>query len=61
MRETSITLTPVGEGRFEVFLNGTKLYDRKEGGEQDFLPSLQALRALKSALQRELEETPARA
>ena len=29
-RETAITLTPSDSGRFEVYLDGKKLYDRKE-------------------------------
>jgi predicted Rdx family selenoprotein len=24
-----VTLTPVGQGRFEIYLNGEQLYDRK--------------------------------
>jgi predicted Rdx family selenoprotein len=24
-----VTLTPVGEGRFEIYLNGEQVYDRK--------------------------------
>ena len=29
-RETAITLTPSDSGRFEVYLDGKKLYDRRE-------------------------------
>ena len=29
-REVGVTLTPVGQGRFEIYLNGEKLYNRKE-------------------------------
>lgn len=50
IRETDITLTPVHEGRFEVYLNGTKLYDRKEAGDKDFLPSLREIGKVKQAL-----------
>jgi predicted Rdx family selenoprotein len=50
IKETDITLTPVHEGRFEVYLNGTKLYDRKEAGEKDFLPSLREIGKVKQAL-----------
>ena len=39
-RETAITLTPSDSGRFEVYLDGKKLYDRKEPGAVDFLPAL---------------------
>ena len=50
IRETDITLTPVHEGRFEVYLNGTKLYDRKAAGDKDFLPSLREIGKVKQAL-----------
>ena len=50
IRETDITLTPVHEGRFEVYVNGKKLYDRKEAGDKDFLPSLREIGKVKQAL-----------
>jgi len=50
IKETDITLTPVHEGRFEVFVNGEKLYDRKEAGDKDFLPSLREIGKVKQAL-----------
>ena len=50
IRETDITLTPVHEGRFEVYLNGEKLYDRKEAGDKDFLPSLREIGKVKQRL-----------
>jgi predicted Rdx family selenoprotein len=50
VRETDITLTPVHEGRFEVYINGEKLYDRKEAGEKDFLPSLREIGKAKQVL-----------
>jgi predicted Rdx family selenoprotein len=50
IRETDITLTPVHEGRFEVYVNGKKLYDRKEAGDKDFLPSLRQIGQVKQAL-----------
>ena len=28
-REVAVTLTPVGEGRFEIYLNGEEIYNRK--------------------------------
>lgn len=58
VRETSIALTPVGEGRFEVYLDGQKLYDRKEAGGDDFLPSLRVIRKVKTALTEALEKVP---
>jgi len=29
-REIGVTLTPVGQGRFEIYLNGEQVYNRKE-------------------------------
>lgn len=54
IHETSITLTPVGEGRFEVYLDGEKVYDRKEAAEGDFYPSLAVLRGIKPKLRARL-------
>jgi hypothetical protein len=59
IRETDITLTPVHEGRFEVYVNGKKLYDRKEAGDKDFLPSLRQIGQVKQALREAIGETPA--
>jgi len=29
-RDVAVTLTPVGEGRFEIYLNGEQIYSRKD-------------------------------
>ena len=29
-REVNVALTPVGQGRFEIYLNGDLMYNRKE-------------------------------
>jgi hypothetical protein len=29
-REVNVALTPVGQGRFEIYLNGDQVYNRKE-------------------------------
>lgn len=50
IKETDITLTPVHEGRFEVYINGEKVYDRKEAGDKDFLPSLREIGKAKQTL-----------
>lgn len=50
IRETDITLTPVHEGRFEIYVNGDKVYDRKEAGDKDFLPSLREIGKAKQVL-----------
>ena len=55
IRETDITLTPVHEGRFEVYVNGTKVYDRKEAGDKDFLPSLREMGKAKQILREAID------
>ena len=57
VRETSIGLTPVSDGRFEVYLDGEKVYDRKEPKEDDFVPSLRVLRKIGLQLKDRLEAT----
>ena len=57
MRETSIALTPVADGRFEVYLDGDKVYDRKEPKEGDFVPTLRVLRKIGLDLKDRLEAT----
>ena len=58
VRETSIALTPVAEGRFEVYLDGEKVYDRKDSKEEDFVPTLRILRKVGLQLKDRLEATP---
>ena len=55
IRATDITLTPVHEGRFEIYLNGKKVYDRKEAGDKDFLPSLREMGKAKAMLKEAIE------
>ena len=59
IREIDITLTPVHEGRFEVYVNGTKVYDRKEAGDKDFLPSLREMGKAKQVLREAIGEPQA--
>ncbi|MBI4312122.1 MAG: hypothetical protein HY681_10120 [Chloroflexi bacterium] len=59
MKETSIILTPASDGRFEVYLDGEKVYDRKEAGEGDFYPGLRALRKVRPLLEERLNKAPA--
>ena len=47
-----ITLTPVGEGRLEVYLDGKKILDRKgEGGKY---PGLDRVREIRTVLREKL-------
>ena len=50
VKETNIQLTPVGGGRFEIYVNGEKVYDRLAPGEKDFYPSLRSQREARKKL-----------
>ena len=59
MRETDITLTPVHGGRLEIYVNGDKVYDRKEAtGAADFYPSLKEMRKAKDVLAEAIAAAP---
>ena len=58
-RETAITLTPSDSGRFEVYLDGKKLYDRKEPGAVDFLPALKEIHKIRETVRELFAEEPA--
>jgi predicted Rdx family selenoprotein len=59
VRETDITLTPVHGGRFEIYVNGTKVYDREDApGAADFYPSLREMRKTKDALAEAIAKGP---
>ena len=51
--DASITLTPRGNGRLEVYVNGEKIFDRKE--EDGKYPDLVRVREMKSTIQGKLE------
>ena len=50
VKETDIQLTPSGGGRFEIYVNGEKVYDRLAPGEKDFYPSLRSQREARKKL-----------
>jgi predicted Rdx family selenoprotein len=59
-RQTDITLTPVHGGRFEIYVNGNKVYDRTEvTGAADFYPSLHEMRNAKDVLVEAIAKAPA--
>ena len=60
-RETAITLTPAEKGRFEVYLDGKKVYDRKEPGAVDFLPALKEIHKIRDAIREVFANAPAAA
>jgi len=60
-RETSITMTPAEKGIFEVYVDGKKLYDRKEPGAVDFLPALKEIHKIRDAIREVFANAPAAA
>ncbi len=57
-RDLALTLTPVAGGRFEVYLNERKLWDRKEAPGRPY-PSLAVVHDLQEIIAGELEALPA--
>jgi len=57
-RDTAITLTPSDSGRFEVYLDGKKLYDRKEPGAIDFLPALREIHKIRDSIKEKFASFP---
>lgn len=57
-RQTDITLTPVHGGRFEIYVNGNKVYDRNEATGADFYPSLHEMREAKGLLAEAIAKAP---
>ena len=55
-RDTGITLTPAEKGRFEVYVDGKKMYDRKEEGAVDFLPALREIHKIRDTVRDMLGE-----
>lgn len=60
-RDTGITFTPASKGTFEVYVDGKKMYDRKEPGAVDFLPALKEIHKIRDAVKEKLAEEPAAA
>ena len=58
-RDTGITLTPADKGVFQVFVDGKKMYDRKEPGAVDFLPALKEIHKIRDTVREMLAEEPA--
>jgi predicted Rdx family selenoprotein len=58
VKETSITLTPVSDGRFEIYVNDRKVYDRKETEGGDLYTGLRVMRRAKAELEAELATAP---
>jgi predicted Rdx family selenoprotein len=57
--DVALSLTPGANARFEVYLDGEKIFDRKEEGNA--MPDLIRVRKMKQAVQAKLEAMPAAA
>lgn len=55
----AVSLTPGANGRFEVYLDGEKIFDRKEEG--NIYPELSRVRKMKQVIQAKLDAIPAAA
>jgi predicted Rdx family selenoprotein len=54
--DAAISLTPGANGRFEVYLDGEKIFDRKE--EDNIYPDLGRVRKMKQVVQAKLDAIP---
>ncbi len=54
--DAAISLTPAHNGRIEVYLDGEKIFDRKEEG--DIFPDLKRVREMKAKIQEKLDAVP---
>ena len=57
--DVAVSLTPGANGRFEVYMDGEKIFDRKEEG--NIYPDLGVVRRLKKVVQEKLAAMPAAA
>ena len=56
--DAAIALTPKGNGRLEIYLDGQKIFDKKE---EDKFPDLAKVRELKGLVRERLGAMPAAA
>jgi predicted Rdx family selenoprotein len=59
-KDLAIQLTPVGQGRYEVYLDGKKIWDKKEAPGKPY-PSLGIIHDIQPVIAKALEEVPAEA
>ena len=57
-RETAVTMTPAEKGRFEIYVDGKKVYDRKEEGAVDFLPALKEIHKIRDSIAQTFKDAP---
>ena len=60
-RETAVTMTPAEKGRFEIYVDGKKVYDRKEEGAVDFLPALKEIHKIRDSIAQTFKDMPVEA
>jgi predicted Rdx family selenoprotein len=53
--DLALQLTPVGGGRFEVYLNGEKVWDRKEAPGKPY-PNLSIVRDIRQVVMAAVQE-----
>jgi len=58
--DVGVSLTPGANSRFEVYLDGEKIFDRKQEAD-NAMPNLIRLRQLKKVVQDKLDSIPAAA
>lgn len=61
IRETDVKLTPVHEGRFEIYINGEMVYNRKAEGAADWVPFHRQVVKVKEQLYNAIGSAPAAA
>jgi len=57
--DIAVTLTPAGQSRIEVYLDGEKIFDRKAEG--NIYPDLSRVRKMKAAIHAKLDAVAAHA
>ena len=57
--DVAISLTPGANGRFEVYLDGDKIFDKSQEGNA--FPELKRVREMKKVIEAKLEAIPAEA
>ena len=57
--DAAVSLTPGANGRFEVYMDGEKIFDRKEEG--NIYPDLGRVRKMKQVIQEKLNSLAAAA
>ena len=57
--DAAVSLTPGSNGRFEIYLDGEKIYDKKEDGNK--FPDLGTIREVRKTIQEKLDSIPSAA